>query len=201
MHANMAAAAGAHCAHAGASWCQEEENLEVIKVNPGECVPERIVELIVDLAESSGANDTTNAAVTAVEKPVGEARPLGIAKHSAPTESELAMSSGEDSSSDEDEAESSWSRASCTTSTAATAAVAKSVGEVRPPRIAKRTEFRGDRIEADPQWRALMSRLASLRQSVGEAGSAVSSHITTSTSSWVFLCDVRKKSERSEMRE
>ena len=42
-----------------------------------------------------------------------------------------------ESSSDEDEAGSFWSRARGTTSTAATATVAKSVGEVRPLGIAK----------------------------------------------------------------
>ena len=51
-------------------------------------------------------------------------------------------------------------RASCTTSTAATTAV-NSVGEVVPLGFAKRTEFRGTRIEAD--MASLMSRLACLR--------------------------------------
>ena len=57
--------------------------------------------------------------------------------------SEPELAADEYSSSDEDEAGSSWSRAKCTTSTAATVAVAKSVGEVRPPGIAKHNEFRG----------------------------------------------------------
>ena len=76
------------------------------------------------------------------------------------SEPELAESSDEDSSSVEGKTGSSWSRASCTTSTAATTAVAKSVGEVRPPGFAKRTESRQnpnsqsllverDRLEAD----------------------------------------------------
>ena len=50
------------------------------------------------------------------------------------TESELAESSDEKSS---DETGPPWSRASGTSSIAATAAVSKSVDEVRPPGIAK----------------------------------------------------------------
>ena len=52
---------------------------------------------------------------------------------------ELAESSDEDFPSDEVEAGSPWSTASGTTSIAATAAVAKSVGEVRPPQITECT--------------------------------------------------------------
>ena len=92
------------------------------------------------------------------QKPVGEAQPPEFV--TPESEHELAESSDEDSSSVDDEAGSSWSRASCTTSTAATSAVAKSVGEVRPPGFAKRTEFRGDpldRLEADIA--SLMRRL------------------------------------------
>ena len=93
---------------------------------------------------------------------------------------ELAESSDEDFPSDEVEAGSPWSTANGKTSRAATAAVAKSVGEVRPPQITECTatqnvnvpreavlvtagyettppnlavfEFRKKRIEADPQW-------------------------------------------------
>ena len=68
----MAAAAGAHsggrAAHWAAIWrllaCQEEENFEVIRVSPGECIPERVVEKVVELAESPGVNDTTDAGHT-----------------------------------------------------------------------------------------------------------------------------------------
>ena len=54
-----------------------KENLEVIKVSPEDRILWRSVEQTVELAES-----------------VGEALPLGIAKHSAPTASVLAVSSG-----------------------------------------------------------------------------------------------------------
>ena len=83
------------------------ENLEVIKVNPEECTLERFMEQTVQLAES-----------------VGEARPPGIAKHSASTKSQIAVPSGEAGSAspkDED----------------TTSAVAKSAGEGRPFGIAK----------------------------------------------------------------
>ena len=77
-----------------------------------------------------GEKDTTNADVTAVARPAGEARPPGIAKQSATTKPELAESSGE--------AGSPWSRAGDTTNTDFTAAAAvKSVGEARPPRFVK----------------------------------------------------------------
>ena len=69
----------------------------------------------------------SSAGVTAVEEPVGEARPPGVAEHSATTGLAVALSS------DKGEAGSSWSRKKGTTSAAAT----KSVGEVRPPGIAK----------------------------------------------------------------
>ena len=82
----------------------------------------------------------TSACLSAVTTSVGEARPPGFV--TAESEPELAESSDEDSSSKEDEAGSSWSRASCTTCTAATTAVAKSAGEVRPLVLAKRTESR-----------------------------------------------------------
>ena len=72
--------------------------------------------------------DTRSAASTAVAKSAGEARPLGIAEHSASRELPLAKSAGE--------AGSSWSRTTCTTSAAA-AAAAKSVGEDRPPGTAR----------------------------------------------------------------
>ena len=96
-------------------------------------MPEQTVDMPVsqvELAVSSGevgssrpgAHDTTSAASaasTVVAKSVGEARPLGIAKHRALTESELVKLS--------DYAGSSWSRARGTTSAAA-AAVEKPVG-------------------------------------------------------------------------
>ena len=76
---------------------------------------------------------TTSADVTADAKLVGEGRPPGFAKYNATSESEpeLAESSGDD-----DDAGSSWSRANSTTSADVTA-VAKTVGEFRPPGIAK----------------------------------------------------------------
>ena len=52
---------------------------EVIKVNTRECISERIVEQTVEPAQS-----------------VGEARPPEIAKHSASTQPDLAVFSGED---------------------------------------------------------------------------------------------------------
>ena len=65
---------------------------------------------------------TANAAAVAVEKSAGEARPPGIAEycaeHCAMTKSELAEHPDEESSV---EAGPSWSRASGTASTAATA--------------------------------------------------------------------------------
>ena len=63
------------------------------------------------------------AAATAAVKSVSE----GFVKYSDTSESEPELTE----TSGEDEAVSSWSRTSCTTSTAA--AVAKSIGEVRPP--------------------------------------------------------------------
>ena len=48
------------------------ENLEVIKVNPGECTPERIVEQTDELAESFGEAGVT--------KSVGAAQHFGFAK-------------------------------------------------------------------------------------------------------------------------
>ena len=42
-----------------------------------------------------GEKDTTNASVKAVARPAGGARPLGIAKHSTTTESDVGVSSGE----------------------------------------------------------------------------------------------------------
>ena len=57
-----------------------EENLEVIKLNPGECILE-LVEQTVELAESAG-----------------EAQHPGIATHSASTKLDSAVSSGEDGS-------------------------------------------------------------------------------------------------------
>ena len=65
-----------------------------------------------------------SAGATAVMKSAGEARPLGFVMCSGTSESESERTK---SSGDEDEAGSSWPRASCTTSTAATAAVAKPV--------------------------------------------------------------------------
>ena len=60
--------------------------------------PKIVVELTVFSGEagSSGPRErnTTDAAATAVEVPVGEARPLGIAQYSTATESEVEMSSG-----------------------------------------------------------------------------------------------------------
>ena len=47
----------------------QKDNFEVINVNRGECISERIVEQTVEPAQS-----------------VGEAQPLGIAKHSASTD-------------------------------------------------------------------------------------------------------------------
>ena len=61
-----------------------------------------------------------------------EARPPGIAKHSATTESGFAVSPGE--------AGSPWSTARGTTSTAVKGAVAESA-EVRPPEFAKHRVF------------------------------------------------------------
>ena len=82
--------------------------LEVIKVIPGKHVPERIEEQTV---------------VTAVAKSADEARPLGIAKHSASAESDVAVSPGEDGPS--------WSRTSGTTS-AGVSEVARTVGGAQP---------------------------------------------------------------------
>ena len=100
----------------------------------------------VELAASSGemgsswpgANDTTSAAATGVVKYVGEARPPGIAQHSASTESENAVSSGEVGSC--------RPGADDTTSAAATAA-AKSVDEARPPGIAKHSATTESELE------------------------------------------------------
>ena len=62
-------------------------------------VPKIVVELAVSSGEAGssvpGERDTTDAAATVVEEPVGEARPLGIAQYSAATASALAVSSGE----------------------------------------------------------------------------------------------------------
>ena len=82
--------------------------------------------------------DTPVAAATAVSKYAGEARPHGIAEHSATTESDLAEYPVEEAELAEFSAEgvSSWPRAD-DTPTAATAAVAKFTGEARPPRIAQ----------------------------------------------------------------
>ena len=99
---------------------------------------------------------TTSAGVTVVTKAVGEALPPEFVDNNATSESEPAESSDEDSSSMENEAGSSWSRASCTTSTAATTALAKSVGEVRPPGLAKRRALTASEF-------ALSSGLASRR--------------------------------------
>ena len=114
------------------------ETLEVIKDTPQERISKIIPEQTVDepvpkveLAEfsgvagssCSGATDTTSAASTAVAKSADEARLLGIANHSAMTESELAKSSGG--------AGSSWSGANCTTSASATT-VEKSVDGAGP---------------------------------------------------------------------
>ena len=197
--------------------CQEEENLDVLKVNPRECIPESIVEqstnsqtrptpgtseIVVSSDEAGfvwpGADDTTSTDVTAVTIYAGEARSPGITMHSASTASGFAVPSGY-SSSDEDEAGSSWTRTNCTTSTAATAAVAKLVGEVRPPGIAKHSEFRGDRIEAD--MTSFMSRLDSLRLSVGEAGSLVSSHTFTSASTLGLHAMSEKENEKEKEKE
>ena len=82
----------------------------------------------VELAVSSGEANTTSAEVTAVAKPAGEARPPGIAKHSASTEPELAACSGE--------AGHSRSRETGTTSADETTG-ANPVGEARPPVLAK----------------------------------------------------------------
>ena len=87
----------AHSGRRAARWAaiwalladQESGILEELKDNLGERIPERIVEQTVELAVSSGeagsfgprANDTTNAAITAVAKPVGEARPPGFVKY------------------------------------------------------------------------------------------------------------------------
>ena len=114
----------------------EEEILEVIKDSSGECVPEHIMERTVELAVSSGeagssglgVDDTTSAAVTAGGKSVGEARPPGIAKHSASTESVLEVSSVEAGS---------FGPGANDTISVSTAAVAKSVEGPRPPGIAK----------------------------------------------------------------
>ena len=177
-----------------ARWAQSKpswpKNLEVVKDRLVERIPRRIVEQTVDLAVSSGdagssrikANGTNSAAAAAAAKSVDEARPPEFAKYhiTSESESELAESSDEDFPSDEVEAGSPWSTASGTTSRAATAAVAKSVGEVRPRQITECTatqnvnvprdavlvtaghettppnlavfEFRNKRIEADPQW-------------------------------------------------
>ena len=67
-----------------------------------------------------------------VAKKAGEARPPGIAMHSARTESESDLAE----SSDEESSDPGCARPSGTTSAIVTAA-AKSVGEDRPPEIAK----------------------------------------------------------------
>ena len=82
---------------------EQEENLEVIKVIPEERIPEHIEEQTVDFALSSGeagscwfgTNDTTSTASAAHAESVCEAQPPGIAKHSASTEPNLAVSLGE----------------------------------------------------------------------------------------------------------
>ena len=122
-------------------------------------------ELAVASGEAGSARpgevDTTNADVTAVARPAGEAQPLGIAKQSTTTEFGVAVSSGEagpslpraKSTPSADvtavtmlagearppgfEAGLSWSSTSGTTSTAEMAADAKSVVEARPFGIAK----------------------------------------------------------------
>ena len=75
-------------------------------------------------------NGMTGGVVTAVAKSAGEARPPGIAECCVMTKSELAESPGGESS---DEAGPLWSGAIGTSSTAATATFAESVGEARPP--------------------------------------------------------------------
>ena len=64
---------------------QEEDNLEVIKVNPRKCIPERIVEQAVELAETSGeagfswsrTNDTTSTASSASQSLLVKLSPVG----------------------------------------------------------------------------------------------------------------------------
>ena len=118
-------------------------------------VPKIVVELEVSSGEvgSSGPGeraserDTTDAADTAFEVPVGEARPLGILQYSAATASEVGGSSGE--------AGSSWPGADDTT-LPDDATVAKAVGGAWPPGIAEHG----------------VTTASALAVSSGEAGSA-----------------------------
>ena len=93
---------------------------------------------------------------------VGEARLPGIAEHSATTGLAVAESS------DEGEAGSSWSRKIGTTS----AAAAQSVGEVRPPGIARNTWSRQKLFGGDePSWsRAHGAASADVTAAVKTAG-------------------------------
>ena len=84
--------------------------------------------LLVKLGLLGPERGTTDAADTAVEVLVGEARPLGIAEHSTKTESAVAVSSGE--------AGPSWPRVKSTPSAVDTA-VAMLAGEARPYGIEK----------------------------------------------------------------
>ena len=138
-----------------------EEVLEVIKGSPVRRIPERIMEQTVELAGSSGkagsswlgVKGTTSDAIAAVGKSFGEVWALGTAKHNVSTESELAVSSslsvnlgllemesiattGSVFAMSSGEAGSVGPGSSLTTSLAATA-VAESVGEARPPGVAK----------------------------------------------------------------
>ena len=99
----------------------------------------------------SGETDTTNADVTAVASPAGEARPLGSAKQSTTTESDIEVSSGgagppriakfsvaakSELAHSSGGAWPSWSRAHGATSADVAAAV-KSAGKARLPGEAK----------------------------------------------------------------
>ena len=89
-----------------------------------------------------------SAMVTAAARLAGGARPPGIAKESATTESDIAASS--------DEAGPFWPKASGRDGVAATAAV-KSFGEARPPGIAKHSATKERELaegsdEVGPSW-------------------------------------------------
>ena len=163
-----------------------KENLEVIKVNPGECISERIVEQTVEPAESVDEAQPSGIAEHSVStepdlavslgedgysglrKSVGEARPLEIAKHSdAAAVTTVAMSVGVGEARPPEVA-------MCRATTAATVANPDDVGQVRPSGIAKHeattdpelAEFDEDRPPGFAKYRATTAATATTRADV-----------------------------------
>ena len=128
------------------------------------------VEALSQILQSSGpgADDTTSADSSTVARACGEARPLGIAKRSVSTASELAVSSGE--------AGPSWLRAKRTPS-ADVIAGAMLAGEARPPGIEKQGGTTDSDIavssgETGPSWSRANGDRAAATAAVKSAGKA-----------------------------